>query len=377
MEGPTTSSAIFYGSLSVHIGVFLLLRTFPIWEKDDVFRGLVLGVGLLTSAMATFTARVQSTVKTQIAYASIAQIGLMFAEVALGLHHLAMVHFVANAFLRCYQLLVSPSVLSYLIHDQFFHFVQPQHRFSDSFWGKMRATVFVLSIKEWNVDTSLRRYLWQPLKQAGGVLGKIPARGFAFVVVPILLAGFYLVFDRETLPIGATAYLPTVMAVIGTVIGLKAFTDRGSAHSNWLLVVANQLFSALSMGLNAEFETEQIFLFLSGIVVSAVVGLWCIERLRRAGEPVLLDRFRGHAFYWPRLSLVFVLACLGMSGFPITPTFIGEDLLLGKIDETQLALLGFTALSLILDGLAVFRIYARLFLGPNEKGYHEVAFKSS
>ncbi|HET7178291.1 MAG TPA: proton-conducting transporter membrane subunit, partial [Chryseosolibacter sp.] len=32
MEGPTPSTAIFYGSLSVHIGVFLLLRTFPFWE---------------------------------------------------------------------------------------------------------------------------------------------------------------------------------------------------------------------------------------------------------------------------------------------------------------------------------------------------------
>jgi len=29
MEGPTPSSAIFYGSLAVHLGVFLLLRPFP------------------------------------------------------------------------------------------------------------------------------------------------------------------------------------------------------------------------------------------------------------------------------------------------------------------------------------------------------------
>jgi hypothetical protein len=28
-----------------------------------------------------------------------------------------------------------------------------------------------------------------------------------------------------------------------------------------------------------------------------------------------------------------------------------------------------------MDGLVVFRIYARLFLGPNEKGYHEVAYQ--
>jgi NADH-quinone oxidoreductase subunit L len=34
MEGPTPSSAIFYGSLSVHLGVFILLRTFPFWENQ-------------------------------------------------------------------------------------------------------------------------------------------------------------------------------------------------------------------------------------------------------------------------------------------------------------------------------------------------------
>ena len=31
MEGPTTSGAIFYGSLSVHLGAFLLLRTYSYW----------------------------------------------------------------------------------------------------------------------------------------------------------------------------------------------------------------------------------------------------------------------------------------------------------------------------------------------------------
>jgi NADH:ubiquinone oxidoreductase subunit 5 (subunit L)/multisubunit Na+/H+ antiporter MnhA subunit len=34
MEGPTPSTAIFYGSLSVNIGVFLLLRTYHFWEHQ-------------------------------------------------------------------------------------------------------------------------------------------------------------------------------------------------------------------------------------------------------------------------------------------------------------------------------------------------------
>ncbi|MDZ7649119.1 MAG: proton-conducting transporter membrane subunit [Cytophagales bacterium] len=41
MEGPTPSSAIFYGSLSVHIGVFILLRTFPFWEHQLSVRILI------------------------------------------------------------------------------------------------------------------------------------------------------------------------------------------------------------------------------------------------------------------------------------------------------------------------------------------------
>ncbi|MFM8489560.1 MAG: proton-conducting transporter membrane subunit, partial [Bacteroidota bacterium] len=46
MEGPTTSSAIFYGSLSVHIGVFLLLRTYPLWGDILVVKILIIGFGV-------------------------------------------------------------------------------------------------------------------------------------------------------------------------------------------------------------------------------------------------------------------------------------------------------------------------------------------
>ncbi|MBK6994188.1 MAG: hypothetical protein IPH31_04435 [Lewinellaceae bacterium] len=377
MEGPTTSSAIFYGSLSVHIGVFLLLRTFPIWESSEVFRAVVIAFGLITSLMATATARVQSTVKTQIAYSSIAQIGLMFIEVALGWHTLALIHFAGNVFLRSYQLLVSPSVLSYMIHDQFFNFIAPQHNIKNTLWGKLRLTVYMLSIKEWNLDNFMYRFLWNPLKRLGALLDFIPVRAVTLLFVPLFLVGFFFVYNRELLPPAALEHLPSAMAVIGIMLALKAFKMRGNAQLSWSLVIMNQLFSALSIGLHEEFEHVQILLFLSGIVVSGIVGFWCLRYLVKEGESIKLDRYHGHSFYYPRLTFVFMLAALSLSGFPITPTFIGEDLLLGKIDEHQFLLLGFTALSLILDGLVVFRIYARLFLGPNEKGYHEVAFRSS
>jgi hypothetical protein len=60
---------------------------------------------------------------------------------------------------------------------------------------------------------------------------------------------------------------------------------------------------------------------------------------------------------------------LAVSGFPISPTFIGEDLIFSHIHEDQLLLAMRTAGSLIIDGLAIIRIYARIFMGPDPKSY--------
>jgi NADH:ubiquinone oxidoreductase subunit 4 (subunit M) len=66
-----------------------------------------------------------------------------------------------------------------------------------------------------------------------------------------------------------------------------------------------------------------------------------------------------------------------LAGFPITPSFVGEDLIFSHIHEDQIALAFFTAMSLVINGLATVRIYARVFLGPHIKTYHEVAKRSS
>jgi NADH-quinone oxidoreductase subunit L len=79
----------------------------------------------------------------------------MFIEVALGFHLLALIHFAGNAFLRTYQLLVSPSVLGYLIHDMVFTHIPKQHATDKSFLAKIKNTIFLLNIREWNIDMYL------------------------------------------------------------------------------------------------------------------------------------------------------------------------------------------------------------------------------
>ncbi|MCL2449505.1 MAG: proton-conducting membrane transporter, partial [Polyangiaceae bacterium] len=118
MEGPTPSSALFYGALSVHAGAYLLLRTFDIWGDVTIVRVCIGALGLITAALCSAFSRVQPTIKAQVGYASVAQVGVIFVELALGLRTVALIHIVCNALLRCYQLLVSPSAVAYLLRRQ-------------------------------------------------------------------------------------------------------------------------------------------------------------------------------------------------------------------------------------------------------------------
>lgn len=111
MEGPTPSSAVFYGALSVHLGCFLLLRVSPILDQSLLLSAAVVVWGLASALLAAMTARVQTDVKNGLAYASLTQVGLITAEIGLGLRYIALIHIIGHACLRTLQLLRASSLL--------------------------------------------------------------------------------------------------------------------------------------------------------------------------------------------------------------------------------------------------------------------------
>lgn len=374
MEGPTPSSAIFYGSLAVHFGVFLLLRTFPFWEEQTGVRVLIVVGGLLTFIIAGLTGRVQSSIKAQVAYASIAQIGLMFIEVGLGLQTIALIHFAANAFLRTYQLLISPSIVAYLIKDQFYNYQPVVEKPVTSKWVN---TIYMLGLNEWNFDSYMYKYLWNPLKSLGNGLNLISEKNVYRLFLPMYILGIYLAFNQDIMPFELKQYLPSFFAMIGLFMVLKSFTERKSAGVAYSLIILNHLWIALAISFNDRINFEHLFFYLSGVVVFGLVGYLTLHRLKKFEGRISLEEFQGHSFEHPKLTIVFFIACLGLAGFPISPTFIGEDLIFSHIQRTQLFLTLFVSLSFIIDGIALIRIYARLFLGPHIKTYHETAHRSS
>src|SRR5260221_843779 len=377
MEGPTPSSAIFYGSLAVHLGVFLLLRTFPFWEQQTSVRILIAVIGGLTAFITTGIARVQSSVKSQIAYASAGQIGLIFIELAAGFETLALIHFAGNAFLRTYQLLVSPSVVTYLIREQFYNFSPRASSIERFYPEKIRNTLYILCVKEWNLDSMMYRYMWNPLKWLGNRLNFLTVEGVIVFFVPAYLIGLFSFMNKEVIRPEIVERLPLLFSLIALLMVLKAFTERKISRLSWLLIIMNHLWVALAVSFNENFKYGQPFLYLSGIMFFGIIGYLCLRRLKRFEGNINLNQFHGHAYRHPKISFAFLICCLGVSGFPISPTFIGEDLVFTHIHEDQAILALFTSLSFILDGLAIIRIYARVFLGPHVKSVYEMAYRSS
>jgi NAD(P)H-quinone oxidoreductase subunit 5 len=113
MEGPTPSSAVFYGALSVHLGTFLLLRVSPILDRSPALCAIVVVVGLASAVFAAIAGRVQADAKSALAFASLTQVGIITAEIGLGLRYIPLIHIIGHACLRTLQLLRAPS----LLHD--------------------------------------------------------------------------------------------------------------------------------------------------------------------------------------------------------------------------------------------------------------------
>jgi NADH-quinone oxidoreductase subunit L len=375
MEGPTPSSAIFYGSMSVHIGAFLLLRTMHFWENQLVFKVFLISAGLLTALITTAISRVQSSIKSQIAYASIAQIGLIFVEIAFGLENLALIHILGNAFLRTYQLLISPSVVSYKIREQLYQ-ANPDKQKKSRFWQQFQLKIYLLNLKEWNLDALLYRLIWNPLKKIGRGWKILNFQYVFWVMAVVLLLGLVLRVYEQLLTADLIHKLPFFFAFWGFLIAVKALSERDSVRKSLTLIMFNHVSISLALSFNEHFDHAHHIWYLSGVVVAWAIGYFILTKLRKR-EWVSLNNFYGHIYEYPKTGFIFLLVCLSLAGFPITPSFVGEDLIFSHIHLSQVGLAFFTAFSLVINGLATMRIYARVFLGPHIKTYHQIAKRSS
>jgi NADH-quinone oxidoreductase subunit L len=165
MEGPTPSSAVFYGALSVHLGAFLLLRVSPILEQSLTLRIIVISLGLITAVFAAITGRVQTDIKSALSFASLTQVGIIFVEIGLGFRYVALIHILGHACLRTLQFIRAPTLLhDYKIMENAIGAGLPRQA---SVWDRLIPTrlkvwLYQVAVERGFLDTYLTDFLVAP-----------------------------------------------------------------------------------------------------------------------------------------------------------------------------------------------------------------------
>lgn len=167
MEGPTPSSAIFYGALSIHAGPYVLLRCEPLLDAAHAVGWLLVAIGTATAMHASVVGRVQTDLKSMLAYGSMMQAGLIMVEIGLGWRVIPLLHVVSHAVLRSLQILRSPSAL----HDR--HALVAAlggppgeaRSLTDMLPGTWRAAAYRVALERGYEDMAVLRFIVEPFRR--------------------------------------------------------------------------------------------------------------------------------------------------------------------------------------------------------------------
>ncbi|MGH7524660.1 MAG: NADH-quinone oxidoreductase subunit L [Gemmatimonadales bacterium] len=120
MAGPTPVSALIHAATMVTAGVFLVVRTAPLFALAPVSLEVVAVIGAATAFFAATIGLRQNDIKKVLAYSTVSQLGYMFLGVGTGAFASGIFHLVTHAFFKALLFLGAGSVI-HALHHAFHH----------------------------------------------------------------------------------------------------------------------------------------------------------------------------------------------------------------------------------------------------------------
>lgn len=117
MEGPTPVSALIHAATMVTAGVYLILRSSPLFELAPTSLICVSIVGALTALFAATTGLFQNDLKRIIAYSTCSQLGYMVFVAGLSQYSLSLFHLFNHAYFKALLFLSAGSII-HALHDE-------------------------------------------------------------------------------------------------------------------------------------------------------------------------------------------------------------------------------------------------------------------
>ncbi len=118
MEGPTPVSALIHAATMVTAGVYLIARSFPLFELAPTAANIGAFIGLATLLIAATIALVVTDLKRIIAYSTMSQIGYMIVGVSIGAYTAGLFHLMTHAFFKALLFMAAGSVIAAMANNQ-------------------------------------------------------------------------------------------------------------------------------------------------------------------------------------------------------------------------------------------------------------------
>jgi NADH-quinone oxidoreductase subunit L len=298
MEGPTPVSALIHAATMVTAGVYLIARTYPLFEQARTVQLLAAGTGALTLLVAGLIALVQTDIKKVIAYSTMSQIGYMFVGVGVGAYANGIFHLLTHAFFKALLFMTAGLVIHAIANEQDIRKLRGVGRLMPfTKWCFLVGALALVGIPPFSGFFSK-----DPIVTSAAALGTW--YGWIFWVCGVagaFLTGlytfrlWYLVFPGEPSPFvrehyhdhhgreGAwTMLVPVgILAVLATFAGWLQWTPRWDPFTRWLAPAAPTLAAAVPT------DTQEYFTSVA-VVIAGAVGIavaWAIYSERRIAIP--------------------------------------------------------------------------------------------
>jgi NADH-quinone oxidoreductase subunit L len=344
MEGPTPVSALIHAATMVTAGVYLLVRTSPVFEAAPHIQDLAAGLGAATLLLAGLIALVQVDIKRVIAYSTMSQIGYMFLGAGLGAYASSMFHLMTHAFFKALLFLAAGLVIHALMGEQDMRRMGGLRRFLPGTYRAFLIGALALTgipplsgffSKDSILASALAAGWYGQLLFAVGIAGAFLTGLYTFRMVFLVFEGEPSAYAREhfhqperTAPWLWMGLAVSVLAIGAVVAGWVQIAGLWTLVSDFLDPVAEPLVepsgaqellaSLLALGLG-----------IAGVIVAWAVysaGTISVPRAR-ALRATLEDKFYfdelyDWVFYRPTVLLATTLR-----------DFVEQPVLLGSIDS--------------------------------------------
>jgi NADH-quinone oxidoreductase subunit L len=259
MEGPTPVSALIHAATMVTAGVYLLVRTHPIFEAAPSIQGLAAVLGTATLLLAGLVALVQTDIKRVIAYSTMSQIGYMFLGAGIGAYSAAMFLLLTHAFFKALLFMTAGVVIHFLSGEQDMRKMGGLKDYLPKTWlafliGSLALVGIPPFAGFWSKDPIIASALSDDPGTA--ILGVCALAG-TFLTGLYTFRMFFLVWYGSPSPeVGAAAEHPhhedravkiafawpvAILAVLSTVAGLLSIPGVWSPFDDWIDEVAEPL----------------------------------------------------------------------------------------------------------------------------------------